>query len=142
MTLMAGPIDPRESPTEVNEFAVSKSLDWFENSVICPCPGAMRGGGRRVYPGFLQLAAFMAMNMDRHRDAHRKLYDHLAKGETAEAEKIKTFYDEYFAVLDLTEEFYHRDHRPHLPEGRARHRRLHVSRPTRSIRARSAARRC
>ncbi|MCR5859179.1 polyhydroxyalkanoate depolymerase [Mesorhizobium sp. J428] len=106
MTLMAGPIDPRESPTEVNEFAVAKSLAWFQHSVISTVPWRHKGGGRRVYPGFLQLTAFMAMNMDRHRTAHRKLYDHLAAGETAEAEKIKTFYDEYFAVLDLTEEFY------------------------------------
>jgi len=106
MTLMAGPIDPRESPTEVNEFAVSKSLSWFQNSVISRVPWRHAGGGRRVYPGFLQLAAFMAMNMDRHTTAHGKLHDHLAAGETAEAEKIKTFYDEYFAVLDLTEEFY------------------------------------
>ena len=106
MTLMAGPIDPRESPTDVNEFAVSKSLAWFQHSVISRVPARYAGGGRRVYPGFLQLVAFMAMNMDRHRAAHRKLYEHLAKGETDEAEKIKTFYDEYFAVLDLTEEFY------------------------------------
>ncbi len=106
MTLMAGPIDPRESPTKVNEFAVAKSLAWFERSVIAKVPPRYAGGGRRVYPGFLQLTAFLAMNMDRHRTAHKKLYDHLAKGETAEAEKIKTFYDEYFAVLDLTEEFY------------------------------------
>jgi poly(3-hydroxybutyrate) depolymerase len=106
MVLMAGPIDPRESPTEVNEFAVSKSLAWFENAVISRVPWRHAGHGRRVYPGFLQLVAFMAMNMDRHRSAHRKLYEHLAKGETAEAEKIKSFYDEYFAVLDLTEEFY------------------------------------
>jgi poly(3-hydroxybutyrate) depolymerase len=106
MTLMAGPIDPRESPTEVNEFAVSKSLAWFRNSVISRVPGRYAGGGRRVYPGFLQLVAFMAMNMDRHKTAHRKLHEHLARGEIAEAEKIKTFYDEYFAVLDLTEEFY------------------------------------
>jgi poly(3-hydroxybutyrate) depolymerase len=106
MTLMAGPIDPRESPTEVNEFAVAKSLAWFEKSVIATVPGRYEGGGRRVYPGFLQLTAFIAMNMDRHNTAHRKLYKHLARGETAEAEKIKTFYDEYFAVLDLTEEFY------------------------------------
>jgi polyhydroxyalkanoate depolymerase len=106
MTLMAGPIDPRESPTEVNEFAVSKSLSWFEREVISTVPRRYRGGGRRVYPGFLQLVAFMAMNMDRHKSAHRKLYDHLAAGETAAAEKIKTFYDEYFAVIDLTEEFY------------------------------------
>lgn len=106
MTLMAGPIDPRESPTEVNELAVKKSLEWFENSMISTVPYRYAGGGRRVYPGFVQLVAFMAMNMDRHRAAHSKLYDHLAKGEIAEAEKIKTFYDEYFAVLDLTEEFY------------------------------------
>ncbi|MDB5555492.1 MAG: polyhydroxyalkanoate depolymerase, intracellular [Rhizobium sp.] len=106
MTLMAGPIDPRESPTDVNEFAVSKSLGWFQNSVISTVPDRHAGGGRRVYPGFLQLTAFMAMNMDRHRNAHKKLYDHIAKGEVKEAEKIKTFYDEYFAVLDLTEEFY------------------------------------
>jgi polyhydroxyalkanoate depolymerase len=106
MTLMAGPIDPRESPTEVNEFAVKKSLAWFENSVIAKVPYRYAGGGRRVYPGFLQLTAFIAMNMERHKTAHKKLYDHLAAGETEEAEKIKSFYDEYFAVLDLTEEFY------------------------------------
>jgi polyhydroxyalkanoate depolymerase, intracellular len=106
MTLMAGPIDPRESPTEVNEFAVKKSLEWFQNSVIARVPGRYAGGGRKVYPGFLQLAGFMAMNMERHRTAHTKLYRHLSRGETVEAEKIKTFYDEYFAVLDLTEEFY------------------------------------
>lgn len=106
MTLMAGPIDPRESPTEVNEFAVVKSLSWFERSVIARVPERYAGGGRRVYPGFLQLTAFVAMNIDRHRTAHKKLFEHLAKGEIAEADKIKTFYDEYFAVLDLTEEFY------------------------------------
>ncbi|HEU0221008.1 MAG TPA: polyhydroxyalkanoate depolymerase [Paracoccaceae bacterium] len=106
MTLMAGPIDPRESPTEVNELAVRQSLAWFEHAVISTVPYRYAGGGRRVYPGFLQLIAFMAMNMDRHRAAHRRLYQHLADGETAEAQKIKAFYDEYFAVLDLTEEFY------------------------------------
>jgi len=106
MTLMAGPIDPRESPTEVNEFAVSKSLSWFQTSVISTVPARYPGGGRTVYPGFLQLFAFMAMNIDRHSSAHRKLYDHLAAGDIEAAEKIKTFYDEYFAVLDMTEEFY------------------------------------
>jgi poly(3-hydroxybutyrate) depolymerase len=106
MTLMAGPIDPRESPTEVNELAVAKSLSWFENSVIHAVPRRYAGGGRRVYPGFLQLVAFMAMNMPRHTAAHRKLYAHLAAGEEKEAAKIKDFYDEYFAVLDMTEEFY------------------------------------
>ena len=106
MTLMAGPIDPRESPTTVNELAVKKSLSWFENSVIAKVPARYAGHGRRVYPGFVQLAAFMGMNMERHQAAHRKLYDHLAKNELEKAEAIKTFYDEYFAVLDLAEEFY------------------------------------
>lgn len=106
MTLMAGPIDPRESPTEVNELAIAKSLAWFENSVIHPVPNRHAGRGRRVYPGFIQLIAFMSMNMARHTAAHRKLYMHLANGEEKEAAKIKDFYDEYFAVLDMTEEFY------------------------------------
>ena len=106
MTLMAGPIDPRESPTGVNEFATGNPLSWFENSVITRVPPRYAGAGRRVYPGFLQLIAFMSMNMERHNNAHRKLYDHLVAGEIEQAEKIKTFYDEYFAVLDLTEEFY------------------------------------
>ncbi|MEM7178187.1 MAG: polyhydroxyalkanoate depolymerase [Pseudomonadota bacterium] len=106
MTLMAGPIDPRESPTEVNELAAAKHISWFKGNVIARIPPRYAGAGRKVYPGFLQLYAFMSMNMDRHQKAHRKLYDHLAKGEAAQAEKIKSFYDEYFAVLDLTEEFY------------------------------------
>ena len=106
MTLMAGPIDPRESPTAVNKLATEKPLSWFKTSVIARVPGRYAGGGRKVYPGFMQLTAFIAMNMERHRAAHKKLYDHLAAGEVAEAEKIKTFYDEYFAVLDMTEEFY------------------------------------
>jgi polyhydroxyalkanoate depolymerase len=106
MTLMAGPIDPRESPTEVNELAVAKSLAWFENSVIHCVPARYSGGGRKVYPGFIQLVAFISMNMARHTAAHRKLYMHIAHGEDKEAAKIKDFYDEYFAVLDLTEEFY------------------------------------
>jgi polyhydroxyalkanoate depolymerase len=106
MTLMAGPIDPRQSPTSVNELAVKKSLSWFESSVITSVPSRFEGRGRRVYPGFVQLTAFMAMNMQRHQAAHRKLYAHLSANELAEAAKIKEFYDEYFAVLDLAEEFY------------------------------------
>ena len=106
MTLMAGPIDPRESPTKVNELAARQPMSWFENSLIATVPARHAGVGRRVYPGFLQLVAFMSMNMDRHQAAHRKLFEHLSRGEHAEAEKIKTFYDEYFAVLDLAAEFY------------------------------------
>jgi len=106
MTLMAGPVDVRESPTEVNALANDKPIDWFKRNVIATVPPRFAGGGRRVYPGFVQLTAFMAMNMDRHRAQHQKLYDHLVAGEEDDARKIKEFYDEYFAVLDLTEEFY------------------------------------
>jgi len=106
MTLMAGPIDPRARPTAVNRLAMDKPLSWFRRTVIQRVPQRHRGAGRRVYPGFLQLAAFMAMNPERHRAQHQRLYLHLARGEMAEAQKIKDFYDEYFAVLDLTEEFY------------------------------------
>lgn len=106
MTLMAGPIDPRESPTKVNELAAKNSLRWFENMLIARVPPRFEGAGRNVYPGFLQLLAFVSMNLERHQQAHRKMYAHLAANELAEAEKIKTFYDEYFAVLDLAAEFY------------------------------------
>jgi polyhydroxyalkanoate depolymerase len=106
MTLMAGPIDVRESPTEVNALANGKTLAWFERNVIGRVPARYKGRGRRVYPGFVQLLAFMAMNLERHQAQHRKLYDHLARGEAAQAARIKEFYDEYFAVLDLTAEFY------------------------------------
>jgi poly(3-hydroxybutyrate) depolymerase len=106
MTLMAGPVDVRENPTQVNRLANEKPLSWFKRTVITPTPWRWPGAGRRVYPGFLQLLAFMSMNMERHRTAHARLYRHLAQGEIADAQRIKDFYDEYFAVLDLTEEFY------------------------------------
>ena len=106
MTLMAGPIDVRESPTVVNDLANEKPLGWFAKNVIATVPARHAGGGRRVYPGFVQLVAFMTMNMKRHREQHMKLYEHIANGEEEEAQKIREFYDEYFAVLDLTEEFY------------------------------------
>lgn len=106
MTLMGGPIDTRVAPSAVNELAQSRPLDWFEEQLIHPVPFPHPGMGRRVYPGFLQLTAFMSMNMDRHTDQHRKLYWHLVGEERAEAARIRDFYDEYFAVLDLTAEFY------------------------------------
>ena len=106
MTLMAGPIDTRVAPTKVNELAKSKPIDWFENNLIAGVPRRYAGGGRKVYPGFVQLAAFMSMNIERHLKAHRELYQNLAKGEAAKAAQTKAFYDEYFAVLDLTAEFY------------------------------------
>ena len=106
MTLMAGPIDTRVNPTKVNELANSKPIEWFEQNLIATVPMRYHGSFRRVYPGFVQLAAFMAMNIDRHVKAHRDLYDHLANGELEKAAVTKAFYDEYFAVLDLSEEFY------------------------------------
>ena len=106
MTLMAGPIDTRVNPTKVNELANSKPIEWFEQNLIATVPLRYPGAFRRVYPGFVQLAAFMSMNIERHLKAHRELYDNLAKGELEKAQVTKAFYDEYFAVLDLTAEFY------------------------------------
>ena len=106
MTLMAGPIDSRINPTKVNALANSRPIDWFEQNLIASVPLRYPGAFRRVYPGFVQLAAFMSMNVERHMKAHRELYDHLAKGEHEKARVTKAFYDEYFAVLDLTAEFY------------------------------------
>ena len=106
MTLMAGPIDTRVNPTKVNELAMSKPMDWFERNLIARVPARYAGGGRQVYPGFVQLSAFMSMNLDRHRKAHIELYEHLANGRPEKAQPTIDFYDEYFAVLDLTAEFY------------------------------------
>lgn len=106
LTLMAGPIDTRVNPTKVNDLAKSKPMDWFENNLIARVPYRYPGAGREVYPGFVQLAAFMSMNIERHVKAHQELYENLAKGEVEKASQTKAFYDEYFAVLDLTAEFY------------------------------------
>ncbi|GFM29718.1 polyhydroxyalkanoate depolymerase [Novosphingobium sp. PY1] len=106
MSLMGGPIDTRESPTVVNELATSHPYSWFEDNLIYPVPWRYKGAGRKVYPGFVQLSAFMAMNQDRHFAQFRKLYQHIADLEQLEADKIIEFYDEYLAVLDLTAEFY------------------------------------
>ena len=106
MTLMAGPIDTRINPTKVNELATSKPIEWFERNLIASVPARYPGARRRVYPGFVQLAAFMSMNIDRHIKAHIQLYDDLAKGDHEKAAATKAFYDEYFAVLDLDADFY------------------------------------
>ncbi len=106
LTLMAGPIDTRINPTKVNELAKGHDIGWFERNLIGRVPHRYPGGGREVYPGFVQLTAFMSMNIDRHLKAHRQLYENIAKGDTAKAAMTKAFYDEYFAVLDLTAEFY------------------------------------
>jgi poly(3-hydroxybutyrate) depolymerase len=106
MTLMAGPIDTRVNPTRVNELATSRSIEWFERTLIASVPLRFGGAFRRVYPGFVQLAAFMSMNVERHLKAHRDLYGHLVNGNREKAQAMQAFYDEYFAVLDLTAEFY------------------------------------
>ncbi len=106
LTLMAGPIDTRINPTKVNELATGQPISWFERNLIARVPLRYPGATRRVYPGFLQLTAFMSMNAERHIKAQVDLYKAMAKGERAEAKIIKDFYDEYFAVLDMTAEFY------------------------------------
>lgn len=106
MTLMAGPVDVRVNPTKVNKLAESKPIEWFERNLIARVPWRYPGAGRQVYPGFVQLFSFMSMNINRHYTAHQELYEHLRNGELEKAQTIKTFYDEYFAVLDLTAEFY------------------------------------
>lgn len=106
LTLMAGPVDCRVNPTEVNRLATSKPIAWFEKNLISHVPPPHRGMMRRVYPGFVQLSAFMSMNLERHQQSFRHLYEHLVEGRTEEAETIKTFYEEYLAVNDLPAEFY------------------------------------
>ena len=106
MVLMGGPIDTRCNPTAVNQMAEKKDISWFSSKVIMPVPFPHPGFMRRVYPGFLQLSGFMSMNLDRHVDAHQEFYRHLVKNDGDSAEKHREFYDEYLAVMDLTEEFY------------------------------------
>jgi poly(3-hydroxybutyrate) depolymerase len=106
MTLMAGPVDTRVHPTTVNALANARPFDWFERNLIATVPVRYGGAFRRVYPGFVQLAAFMSMNIERHIKAHLELYDNLARGEIEKAQATRAFYDEYFAVLDLHAEFY------------------------------------
>ncbi|MGL6112871.1 MAG: polyhydroxyalkanoate depolymerase [Rubrivivax sp.] len=106
MTLMAGPIDCRVNPTKVNELATGKPIEWFEDNLISRVPWRYPGALRRVYPGFLQLTAFMSMNLDRHKQAFRDLYRQLHRGEHEAADFTKRFYEEYFAVNDLPAEFY------------------------------------
>ncbi len=106
LTLMAGPIDCRINPTRVNELATAHSIDWFEANLIGWVPLRFRGALRRVYPGFLQLSAFMSMNLERHVQAFVNLHNYLLDGEFEKAEATRSFYEEYFAVADLPAEFY------------------------------------
>lgn len=106
LTLMAGPVDCRVNPTEVNKLAVSKPIDWFEKNLISHVPLPHKGYMRRVYPGFVQLSAFLSMNLDRHKQSFKDLYQHLVNGDLEKANVIRVFYDEYLAVNDLPAEFY------------------------------------
>jgi poly(3-hydroxybutyrate) depolymerase len=106
LTLMAGPIDCRIRPTAVNKLATTQPIEWFEKNLISAVPWRHGGGGRRVYPGFVQLSAFMSMNKDRHVNAFKEYYQHLVDDEFDKAEVTRTFYEEYMAVADLSADFY------------------------------------
>jgi poly(3-hydroxybutyrate) depolymerase len=127
MTLMGGPVDTRRNPTRVNKLAEEKPISWFERSVINRVPFPNAGFGRRVYPGFIQLTGFMTMNLERHTQAHMKLFENLVRGDCDSVNAHKAFYEEYLAVMDLPAEFYlqtvktvFQDHA--LPNGRMMHR--------------------
>jgi len=127
MVLMGGPIDTRESPTAVNCFAQERGLSWFQRNVVTTVPWPHPGVMREVYPGFLQLHGFMAMNMERHIQAHADMFGHLVKGDGDSAAKHREFYDEYMSVMDLPAEYYIQtlqtvfiDHA--LPKGEMTHR--------------------
>jgi len=106
LTMMGGPIDARKSPTAVNNLAMNKSYEWFENNVIYRVPVNYPGNGRRVYPGFLQHTGFIAMNPDRHMNSHYDYFMDLMRGEDESADFHRSFYDEYNAVLDMPAEYY------------------------------------
>ena len=106
LTLMAGPVDCRVNPTGVNLLATSKPIEWFEKNLISHVPMPHAGYMRRVYPGFVQLSAFLSMNLGRHKQSFKDLYQHLVDGDIEKANVIRVFYDEYLAVNDLPAEFY------------------------------------
>lgn len=125
--LVGGPIDTRRSPTAVNKLPQQHKIGWFEQNCIHPVPWPHPGYGRKVYPGFLQLAGFISMNLDRHQTAHWDMFNHLVQGDGDSAAKHREFYDEYLAVMDLTAEYYLQtvervfiEHQ--LPRGVMRHR--------------------
>jgi poly(3-hydroxybutyrate) depolymerase len=106
LTLMGGPIDTRVAPTQVSRFAEAHSLQWLERNVIGVVPMRYAGAFRRVYPGFMQLAGFLSMNLDRHVNAHVELFQHLVEGNVESADATRKFYDEYASVMDLPADFY------------------------------------
>lgn len=106
LTMMGGPIDTRESPTTVNDMAMDRPIAWFKQTVIATVPMNHKGAGRKVYPGFLQLASFMSMNLGSHMMSHYEMFKHLNEGDDDSAQATKDFYDEYRSVCDMTAEFY------------------------------------
>jgi poly(3-hydroxybutyrate) depolymerase len=106
LTMMGGPIDTRCSPTTVNDLAMERPIAWFRHNVIATVPMQYPGAGRRVYPGFLQLAGFMSMNLGNHLMSHYEMFKHLTVGDDESAQATKDFYDEYRSVCDMTAEFY------------------------------------
>ena len=127
LTLMAGPIDCRISPTKVNELATDKPIEWFRSNMIGVVPNKCEGAGRRVYPGFLQLCAFMTMNVDRHTKSFVEMFRHRIEGDEEKADAIKEFYKEYLAVMDMSADFYLETveqvfQRCLLPQGLMKHR--------------------
>ncbi|MEN7538076.1 polyhydroxyalkanoate depolymerase [Aurantiacibacter flavus] len=106
LNMMGGPIDTRASPTGVNDLAMDKPLSWFQNNVVATVPFSYPGAGRRVYPGFLQVAGFISMNLMSHMMSHYEMFKHLTVGDQESADKTKEFYDEYLSHCDMTAEFY------------------------------------
>lgn len=106
LTLMAGPIDTRINPTQVNDLAMTKPIEWFEKNLCSHVPLQFSGAGRKVYPGYVQLSAFMNMNLDRHKKSFKDLFDLRLSGEEDKANAIRDFYQEYFAIMDLSAPFY------------------------------------
>ncbi|MDT9013728.1 polyhydroxyalkanoate depolymerase [Novosphingobium sp. APW14] len=106
LTMMGGPVDTREAPTSVNDLAMQRPIEWFRNTVIATVPLQYPGAGRRVYPGFLQLAGFMSMNLGNHMLSHYHMFKHLVAGDGDSAEATKAFYDEYRSVCDMDADYY------------------------------------
>ena len=131
LTMMGGPIDTRKAPTAVNTLATQRPFGWFENNVIATVPMIYPGSGRKVYPGFLQLAGFMTMNLGSHLISHWEMFKHLVVGDDESADATRDFYDEYRSVCDMTAEFYLQTvdvvfQRHLLPKGELKHRRRKV----------------
>ncbi|MBB6124420.1 polyhydroxyalkanoate depolymerase [Sphingobium subterraneum] len=131
LTMMGGPIDTREAPTVVNTLATERPITWFEQNVVATVPFPYPGAGRRVYPGFMQLAGFMTMNLGNHMMSHWEMFKHLVDGDEQSADATKEFYDEYRSVCDMTAEFYLQTvqevfQKHSLPKGELMHRGVRV----------------